>query len=403
MDAIAERSRSAGAENHTLGASEAIRSPGFPDPPKVDLATLDQMLRFCLDQKADDLLLMVGERWAVLWSDKVVFCGERKLYLQELDQLVQSMTGNPNAGLDLMRANNIDFTYTMKLERGRVTRFRCNATACLGPNGQQGMEIVIRPTGKVPPTMTDLGVPGYIQRAACPKSGIVMICGPTGSGKTTLLDSIMRELATSAEGKHILTYYAPIENDLNIIPNRTGLISQCEIGRPGYGAHLPSFAHAVRNSLRRHPQVIAFGEARDRETIEGAVLLSMTGHATYTTTHTSNVHMAIPRMADMFDGADRVRITNALIDNTRLIVHQRLVRRPGGIGRAPVRSALELTQDIRAELLRTHVDQLPAAIYEATNAHGIGLLDDAIRQFEAGNICEEELVGLKAELESEVR
>lgn len=385
-----------------LGATKAFPAPDFNDPIKLDLESLNKMLGFVLENGVDDLLMLAGYPWSVIWSDEVKMVGQRHLYVEELEQLLVDMTGNPNAHIDIGRAEDIDFTYSLRAIRGRSVRFRCNATACLGPNGQRGIEIVMRPTGKVPPTMIDLGVPEYIREAALPKSGIVLICGPTGSGKTTLLDSIMRAQATHKQGRHILTFYAPIENDLNIIPDRTGLIAQTEIGKPGYGGHLKTFAAATRNSLRRHPMVIAYGEARDPETIEGAVLSAMTGHATYTTTHTSNVHMAITRMADAFSGADRVRITNGLIDNSRLIVHQRLVRRPNGIGRAPVRSALVLTQDIRSELLRTNIDHLPAAMLEAVRAHGIGLLEDATAQYEAGNIHEDELLAIESEMKAEV-
>ncbi|MBA1280244.1 type IV pilus twitching motility protein PilT [Stutzerimonas stutzeri] len=385
-----------------LGATKSLPAPTFGEAVKVGLESLNQMLGFVLENGVDDLILLAGYPWAVIWSDEIRMLGSRQLYVEELEQLLIEMTGNPNAHIDVGRAKDIDFTYSLRAARGRNVRFRCNATACLGPNGQRGIEIVMRPTGKVPPTMEALGIPDYIRNAALPKSGIVLICGPTGSGKTTLLDSIMRAQATHPQGRHILTYYAPIENDLNIIPEKTGLIAQTEIGNPGYGAHLESFAAATRNSLRRHPMVIAYGEARDRETIEGAVLSAMTGHATYTTTHTSNVHMAISRMADAFSGADRIRITNGLIDNSRLIVHQRLVRRPNGIGRAPIRSALVLTQDIRSELLRTHIDQLPAAMFEAVRSHGIGLLEDAEAQFAAGNIHEDELASIEAEMKSEV-
>lgn len=385
-----------------IGATKELPAPEFVEPIKLNLDALNELLGFVLENGIDDLILLAGNPWAVIWSDQVKVVGKRQLYVEELEQLLIEMTGNPNAHIDVGRAKDVDFTYSLRAMRGRNVRFRCNATACLGPNGQRGIEIVMRPTGKVPPTMEELGVPAYIRDAALPKSGIVLICGPTGSGKTTLLDSIMRAQATHPLGRHILTYYAPIENDLNFIPNKTGLIAQSEIGTPGYGAHLTSFAAATRNSLRRHPMVIAYGEARDRETIEGAVLSAMTGHATYTTTHTSNVHMAISRMADVFSGADRVRITNGLIDNSRLIVHQRLVRRPSGIGRAPVRSALVLTQDIRSELLRTPVDSVPAAMLEAVKSHGIGLLEDAVMQYEAGNIHEDELASIEAEMKSEV-
>lgn len=400
MDAVIDRPLTT--QSSQLSASRDLASPDFKDPVKLDLDALANMLTYTLDNKADDLILLVGNPWAVLWSEQIRLIGEREIYMEEMEQLLVAMTSNPNAAIDLSRAEDLDFTFPLRVGRGKSIRFRCNATACLGPNGQRGMELVMRPTGKVPPTMEELALPAYIRDAAMPKQGLVLICGPTGSGKTTLLDSIMRAQATHPLGRHILTYYQPIENDLNIIPGKTGLIAQSEIGKPGYGAHLKAFAEATRNSLRRHPMVIAYGEARDPETIEGAVLSAMTGHATYTTTHTSNVHMAIPRMADAFKGADRVRITNGLIDNARLIVHQRLVRRPNGIGRAPVRSALVLTQDIRTELLRTPVDRIPAALFDAVRASGIGLLEDATAQYEAGNIHEDELYAIEAELKAEV-
>lgn len=385
-----------------LGATTGLAKPDFFDPGFLTIENLNDMLRYCVDNGVDDLVLLVGSPWSVMWSERVVFMGERPLMHEELCELLNDMTSNSNAAIDIGRGEPVDFTFTLAYDRGKFYRFRCCATGCLGPRGRPGMEIVMRPSGKIPPTMDDLELPDYIKDAALPKSGIVLICGPTGSGKTTLLDAILRAQATHPDGRHILTYYAPIENDLNVIPGRTGLISQCEVGREGYGAHLKSFPEAVRNSLRRHPNVIAFGEARDPETIEGAVLAAMTGHATYTTTHTSNVHMAIPRMADSFSATDRIRITNGLLDNTRLIVHQRLLKRPDGIGRAPVRSALAITQDIRHELLKTTTEMIPAAMLEMTNKHGIGLLDDAQSQYSKGLIHDDEMLALERELRLEI-
>lgn len=236
-----------------------------------------------------------------------------------------------------------------------------------------------------------------------PASGIVLVTGPTGSGKTTLLDSIMRAQATREDGRHILTFYAPIENDLNVIPDITGIISQCEIGKAGYGGDIKSFPEAVSNALRRHPNVVLIGESRDKDTIEGAVTLAMTGHTTYTTAHTSSVHNAVSRMADNFP--DRARITTALVDNLRLIIHQRLVKTPSGIGRAPIRSALVLTQDVRSDLNRlSSIDLIPAAMNEYTKDKrvGINLLDDAYAQFEAGKIHEDEVFAIERELKSEL-
>ncbi|MDH4602441.1 MULTISPECIES: ATPase, T2SS/T4P/T4SS family [Pseudomonas syringae group] len=388
-------------EDSKLGATKPLGPPQFNDPPKITTDTLNVMLNYCLANGVEDLLMLVGDPWCVIWSDRVVRLGQRALYLNEIEDLICEMTGNTNAAITVSRCNDLDFTYILKVGRNQFIRWRCNVTGCLGPNGSRGMELVMRPVGKVPKTMDQLQLPAYIVNAAMPKTGIVIITGPTGSGKTTALDAMLHAQATHPDGKHIITYYSPIENDLNAIPNRTGLIAQTEIGEPGFGAHLPSYEKGGRNSLRRHPMVLAYGEARDRVTIDAAVRGSITGHVCYTTTHTPSVHMTIQRMADEFKGSDRIRISTALIDNTRLIFHQRLLKTPSGVGRTPVRSALALTRDMRSHLLKERIEHLPAAMMELTDSEGIGLLADATRQYQAGLLHEDEMVIIEAELASE--
>lgn len=386
-----------------LSASKQLVPPDFDDPHILMLEDFQRILRYCLENKVDDLILMSGNPWSVMWSDRVIRVGVKRRTTMELARLLNALLGTENAAIDVMsKANPADFAYSLTVDRGVKIRFRVSCTSCLGADGQAGLHFVIRPAGKIPPTMDQLGLPKLIQDASMPASGIVLVTGPTGSGKTTTLDSIMRAQATREDGRHILTFYAPIENDLNVIPNITGIISQCEIGKPGYGANIRNFPDAVSNALRRHPNVVLIGESRDKETIEGAVTLAMTGHTTYTTTHTSSVHNAVSRMADNFP--DRARITTALVDNLRLIIHQRLVKTPDGIGRAPIRSALVLTQDVRSALARlSNIDQIPAAMNEFTRdpSIGINLLDDAKAQYEAGKIHLDEVYAIERELKSE--
>lgn len=387
----------------SLSASNELAMPSFDDPHILSIEDFQMILRYCLENKVDDLILMSGCPWSVMWSDRVVRVGVKKRTTAELAKLLNTLLGSDNAYIDVQsKANPADFAYALTVDRGVKVRFRVSCTSCLGADGQAGLHFVIRPAGKIPPTMDQLGLPKLIQDACMPASGIVLVTGPTGSGKTTTLDSIMRAQATREDGRHILTFYAPIENDLNAIPGITGIISQCEIGKPGYGANIKNFPEAVANALRRHPNVVLIGESRDQETIEGAVTLAMTGHTTYTTTHTSSVHNAVARMADNFP--DRARITTALVDNLRLIIHQRLVKTPSGIGRAPIRSALVLNQDVRSELARlSNIDLIPAAMNELTKDKtvGINLLDDTIAQYEAGKIHVDEVYAVERELKSE--
>jgi defect-in-organelle-trafficking protein DotB len=90
-----------------------------------------------------------------------------------------------------------------------------------------------------------------------------------------------------------------------------------------------------------------------------------------------------------------------LIDNSRLIVHQRLLRNKDGHGLVAVRSALAFTQDIRHELLRSDIDKVPLLIKEATEQQGLSLLKSAEAQFNLGNIDESTLYGIERELKSE--
>lgn len=386
-----------------LSATNELPKPDIDESTRVfSQRMLDDILLYCLKNKVEDLILMSGKPWAVMWSGQVRIMGSFDISTEQLRMLTARVTGNDNADIQIQsQAQAWDGAYTLRLSRADKVRFRVSITSCLGADGYPGLHYVIRPTGKIPPTLEDLGVPKLIIDNCTPASGIVIVTGPTGSGKTTLLDAMARKLATHPDGKHILTYYAPIENDLNLIPGVTGIISQCEVGKPGYGSNLTSFPEAVSNALRRHPHAVIVGEARDKETIEGAVTLSMTGHLTFTTSHTSSVEMTIPRMADSFSTDDRVRITNSMIDNTRLIVHQRLVKTPDEIGRHPIQSFLVLTQDVRTHLLRLKsIDMLADAMRElqSDKTIGIGLYDDAKTKYEAGKIHEDEMLKIEQEL-----
>jgi Tfp pilus assembly pilus retraction ATPase PilT len=321
--------------------------------------------------------------------------------LQEMQELLGALVNDPNAALEISRAEPRDFNYIVSRGVQKPIRFRCCATGCLAAGGGDGLEIIFRPTGKDVATLEQLGIESYIIENSQPTSGIVIVTGPTGSGKTTLLDSILRRNLTGFPSKRIITFYAPIENDLNDIPGVTGQVIQSEFGRPGHGAHIKEWDLAVRNMLRRHPDQVVFGEARDRETIEGAVMAAMSAHTTYTTSHTSSTHMTIPRMVDAFPANERIRVTNALIDNTRLIVHQRLLRNKDGHGLVAVRSALVFTQDIRNQLLRSDIDKVPLLIKEATEREGLTLLASAEAQFNLGNIAEVTLSALERELKAE--
>lgn len=397
MDALATAIPGKSGIVAALVSSHELRPPERELPIRIDMDYLDELLKYGVENKCEDLILTNGEPVSVMWAGAIHALPGRLLQFKELTDLLVNLVNDPNAPMDVARAEPIDFNYTLKIDRHEKIRFRCVATGCL-VDGGDGIEILFRPVGKPVPSLIELGVEPYIIEHCMPSSGIVIITGPTGSGKTTLLDSVIRKLLTTLPARRVITFNSPIENDLRNIPDRVGQVIQSEIGRPGRGGHLLSYKDAVRNMLRRHPHDVVFGEARDRATIEGAVLSAMSSHPTYTTSHVTSVHMTISRMVDEFGSDDRVRMTNALLENTRLIVHQRLLPTSNGFGRVAARSALAVTNDMRDEGMRMSVDRLPSFLKDMTAQHGISLLDSAQALYAAGSINQRQIDSIEQEL-----
>jgi defect-in-organelle-trafficking protein DotB len=178
----------------------------------------------------------------------------------------------------------------------------------------------------------------------------------------------------------MLTYEAPIEYVYDTIQSPRSLVSQSEIPR-----HLPNFAHGVRNALRRKPEIILVGEARDRETINASIEAAQTGHAVYTTTHTLGVANTVQRMLSTYDMEEREERAIALMETLRLIVTQALVPRVNG-GRIGVREWMKFPDDVREKLMDMHFTQWPGEIQRLVPQYGRTMGRSAEIVYEAGLI-----------------
>ena len=158
------------------------------------------------------------------------------------------------------------------------------------------------------------------------------------------------------------------------------LISQTEIPR-----HLPDFARGVRNALRRKPNIILVGEARDRETISASIEAAQTGHTVYTTTHTIGVASTIQRMVATFDPNERSERAYALMETIRLVVTQTLVPKTSG-GRLGVREWMRFNDEVRDKLLGMDFKEWPAEIQRIIQFYGQTMAQSAAIAFDAGDI-----------------
>lgn len=359
--------------NDQLGGSW----PGEPNRFAVD--HIDPFLTWCVSRGASDVTIQ---------SDRPVY---NDIHGRLYPATVRALDGadiaiflhkiyGPDALARLASGTDLDLSYEIRPDRYTRIRFRVNITA-IQSKGRDAAQITMRTLPSTPPAIKDLGIEDDIIANWAPRQGMVIVTGPTGSGKSTLLAAGIRMLLERRIGSgKVLTYESPIEFTYDEIKSPHSLVSQTEIPR-----HLPDFARGVRNALRRKPNIILVGEARDRETINAAIEAAQTGHAVYTTTHTMGVAATIRRLISAFDSNERTERAYALMEAMRLIVTQALVPKVGG-GRQAVREWMRFDDVVREKLLDMDFQDWAAEIQRMVPNYGQTMAQSATKLFESGLI-----------------
>jgi len=317
---------------------------------------------------------------AVQRKGKIIPVGTRPLELETVEFILNDMY-KTSAAATLQKGIDHNYTYPVRKDRTTTYRFRVNATSSMGMySSPVGIDITMRSIAQIPPTMEELGVPVELRALLEPRTGIVIVGGATGSGKTTLLGSVVRRLLTLPDGRRILTYESPIEFDFRAIPDRTGRIAQSDVY-----IMLKNYAHATANSLRRHPQDIILGEARDAETIEGAIHNAETGHRVYTTVHVNSVGEMLTRMINVFPQGERAAALAGLIGSARTLIYQDLVPTVDG-GRTAIQEWLSISDDMRRTLYDTEESRLTQVVDDMVKEKGHPLMSDVEALYRAGRI-----------------
>ena len=364
----------------SLVKAEDDHAKTWPDEPQRFAAEdIDNFLLWCVKQNSSDITIQ-SERPVYNEISGELYPGTmRNIDAADMAVFLEKLYG-PEAQARLASAHDLDVSYEIRPDRYTRIRFRVNITAILS-KGRDGAQITMRTLPSEPPTMDDLSIEQEIRDSWAPRQGLVVITGATGSGKSTLLAAGNRMLLERPRGcGKMLTYEAPIEFVYDSINSPRSVVSQSEIPR-----HLPDFAHGVRNALRRKPEIILVGEARDRETINASIEAAQTGHAVYTTTHTLGVANTVQRMLSTYDMNEREERAVALIETLRLIVTQALVSRIGG-GRCGVREWMKFPDELREKLMDMHFTKWPNEIQRALPQYGQTLEKSAAIAFESGQI-----------------
>jgi twitching motility protein PilU len=184
------------------------------------------------------------------------------------------------------------------------------------------ISMVIRYVRSNVPPFAALKLPRVLLDIVTEKRGLVLIAGATGSGKSTTLAAMIDHRNNSQSG-HILTVEDPIEY---LFQHKKSIVNQREIGVDTMNYHT-----ALANALREAPDLIMVGEIRDKETMQAALIHTLTGHLCLSTIHANNSYHALSRIINMFPHDARSAVLNDLSIGLRAIISQRLVRNKEGV------------------------------------------------------------------------
>src|SRR5436309_6869423 len=209
----------------------------------------------------------------------------------------------------LEEEGGVDFSYVVGQDecRFRVSLFRQRSK----------LSLVSRRVNTKIPTFEKLGLPASIEKLCNFPEGLVILAGVTGSGKSTTIASMLDYL-NEREPLHILTIEDPIEFTFT---DKKSVINQREIGLDVMDWH-----KALKDAVRHDPDVILVGELRDVETFEAAIHAAETGHLVFGTIHASSAATTINRILDLFPPEKHGAIRQALANNLKAIVAQKLVK-----------------------------------------------------------------------------
>jgi len=204
------------------------------------------------------------------------------------------------------------------------------------------ISLVIRYVRSNIPPFAQLRLPPVLLDLVVERRGLVLVAGATGSGKSTTLAAMIDHRNLKKPG-HILTIEDPIEY---LFEHKQSIVNQREIGIDTQNYHL-----ALANALREAPDLIMIGEIRDKETMQAALIHTLTGHLCLSTIHANNSYHALSRIINLFPHDARSAVLSDLSIGLRAIISQRLVRNRDG----ELQPAVEilLNTSLIAELIKS--------------------------------------------------
>jgi len=322
------------------------------------MATLhiDRLLETCIRQGASDLHLHVGRPPTLRLHGRLRPLETKVLEPEDTVSLMKSITPE-RAQQEIQEEGGTDFGFAF----GEAGRFRVSV---FYQRGNISLTLRLIPAKLF--TFEEIGLPQICKSLCRRPRGIFLTTGPTGSGKTTTLATMIDYVNTNFD-RHVITVEDPIEY---YHPHKKSMVNQREVG-----VDVPSFAEALRRSLRMDPDVILVGELRDLETIESALRAAETGHLVFGTLHTTSAQGTVTRIVDQFPVDQQNQIRVQLAGSLIGVLCQALIPRIDIRGRIAAFEFMVVTSAVANLIRENKVFRIPSSI-QTGKKFGMQLMDE---------------------------
>jgi len=273
---------------------------------------LDRLFKLMADKQASDLFISCGAPINLKVNGVVSPVSTQPMDVETVRKIAYDLMTKEQAR---------EFENEMEMNLSHLDRnvgnFRVNIFRQRGT-----ISLVIRYVRSNVPPFEALKLPKVLLDLVMEKRGLILVAGATGSGKSTTL-AAMIDYRNSNRSGHILTIEDPIEY---LFEHKQSLINQREIGVDTH-----DYDKALQNALREAPDLIMVGEIRDKETMQSALIHTLTGHMCLSTIHANNSYHALSRIINLFPYDARSAVLSDLSIGLRAIICQRLIRNNEGL------------------------------------------------------------------------
>ena len=243
---------------------------------------LDRLFKLMAEKQASDLFISCGAPINIKVNGVVAPVSTQPMDIDTVRRIAYELMTKEQAR---------EFENEMEMNLSHLDRsvgnFRINIFRQRGT-----ISLVIRYVRSNIPPFEQLKLPPVLLDLVMEKRGLVLVAGATGLRQVDDAGRDDRPPQRQPIGPH--------PHRSRIRSNTCSSTSRASSTSARSASIRMSYYKALQNALREAPDLIMIGEVRDRETMQQALLHTLTGHLCLTTLHANNSYHALSRIINLF-------------------------------------------------------------------------------------------------------